>query len=58
MSLTQETAVDLHRLGSSPLTLATTVGAKHVNPIQNTNLYNQPRFKFMQRCNQTEHYRK
>ena len=31
MSLTQDNAVDLHSLDKSPVTLATTVGGKHID---------------------------
>jgi hypothetical protein len=38
LSLTQENAVDLHSVGS-PLTLTTTVGGKHTDPVKNMSLY-------------------
>jgi hypothetical protein len=38
LSVTQENAVDLQGM-SSPLTLATTVGGKHTNPVKNMSLY-------------------
>jgi hypothetical protein len=38
MFVAQETAVDLHSLGSA-LTLATTVGLKHTDAVEDTSLY-------------------
>ena len=39
MSLSQENAADLHSLRKNPLTLATTVGVKRIDPVKNNSLY-------------------
>jgi len=39
LSFTRKNAVDLHRVDTAPLTLATTVGREHTNPVQNMILY-------------------
>ena len=39
MLLSQENADDLHSLGKNPLTLATTMGVKHIDPVKNKSLF-------------------
>ena len=39
MYLSHENAADLHSLGKNPLTLATVVGVKHIDPVKNKSLF-------------------
>jgi hypothetical protein len=66
LSLTQENAVDLHSMGQVALTLATTVGGRYIDRVQNMSMchgmtflfvYNKPKVKFMHSPNHIVHYK-